>query len=280
MAPLTSPMSLIADIQVVPSPTGTEADCFKHVNAAIAVITASGLKHSVGALGTTVEGRADAVWRVAREAFDACLKSGAEKELMYLKLYRGDHTVSELEESGAAAAAAARPVARPDHRPAAASRAAVANPNPDRASRDRTSASRPASGMRPPGSGFSLDHRAVRDRTSRTFFEAGPAPPPRELHAARRVQQPASVPKRREAPPDERPPRGRPPKGKACVPSLGRVDSAPPPPPARAAPPAAKKPAARSRRASLPPARAKPPPPPPVLNLMPGRPARDRHAAA
>ncbi|EOD36114.1 hypothetical protein EMIHUDRAFT_252432 [Emiliania huxleyi CCMP1516] len=85
-------MSLIADIQVVPSPTGTEADCFKHVNAAIAVITASGLKHSVGALGTTVEGRADAVWRVAREAFDACLKSGAEKELMYLKLYRGDHT--------------------------------------------------------------------------------------------------------------------------------------------------------------------------------------------
>ena len=108
----TAPTTLIADVQVLPSPTGTDANEFAHVEAAIAVIAGSGLKHHVHALGTTVEGPPDTVWAVARSAFDAALQSGAEKELMILKLYQGSATVASLEASGravAATAAAARP---------------------------------------------------------------------------------------------------------------------------------------------------------------------------
>ena len=53
---------LIADLQVLPSPKGNDASEFAHVEAAIRVIAASGLDHSVNALGTTVEGPADEVW--------------------------------------------------------------------------------------------------------------------------------------------------------------------------------------------------------------------------
>ena len=117
---------MICDIQVVPSPTGTTSNEFKHVDAAIAVIAASGLKHTVHALGTTIEGPPDTVWDVARRAFDACLESGADKELMYLKLYQGERTVAELEASGQrCAAAAARPAAAA-RRPAAAAKPAAA----------------------------------------------------------------------------------------------------------------------------------------------------------
>ena len=101
--------TLIADLQVVPMPSGTDAHEFKHVEAAIAVIAASGLKHSVNALGTTIEGPADEVWACVRGAFDACLASGATKELMYLKLYQGEHSVDGLEAKGRACAAANAP---------------------------------------------------------------------------------------------------------------------------------------------------------------------------
>ena len=53
---------MIAEIQVAPSPPGTAEDPHAHVEAAIAVIQASGLRYEVGALGTTLEGDADAVW--------------------------------------------------------------------------------------------------------------------------------------------------------------------------------------------------------------------------
>ena len=89
--------TIIAELQVLPSPTGTAANEFEHVEAAIAVIAGSGLEHSVHALGTTIEGPPDAVWAVARSAFDAALESGADKELMILKLYQGGSaTVSSL----------------------------------------------------------------------------------------------------------------------------------------------------------------------------------------
>ena len=65
------------------------------------------MKHSVHALGTTIEGPADDVWTCVRAAFDACIKSGATKELMYVKMYQGDHTVAGLEASGQACAAVA-----------------------------------------------------------------------------------------------------------------------------------------------------------------------------
>ena len=53
---------LIADVQVVPSPSGTDRNEYQHVEAAISVIASSGLDHSVHALGTTIEGPEDSVW--------------------------------------------------------------------------------------------------------------------------------------------------------------------------------------------------------------------------
>ena len=97
--------TMIAELQVLPSPLGTPTDEFKHVDAAIAIISASGLPHAVHALGTTIEGHPDEVWRTARAAFEASLASGAKQELMILKLYQGERTVSELLASGQACAA-------------------------------------------------------------------------------------------------------------------------------------------------------------------------------
>ena len=98
---------LIADIQVLPSPSGVDGDEFAHVDAAIAAISASGLDYSVNALGTTIEGDADKVWATARAAFDACLASGADKEVMLLKVYQGSRSAAELQASGQAASASA-----------------------------------------------------------------------------------------------------------------------------------------------------------------------------
>ena len=70
-------MTVIAEIQVAPSPPGTADDPHAHVEAAIAVIEASGLRYEVGALGTTLEGEADEVWATLRAAHEAMLAAGA-----------------------------------------------------------------------------------------------------------------------------------------------------------------------------------------------------------
>ena len=66
-------MTVIAEIQVAPSPPGTAEDPHAYVEAAIAVIQASGLRYEVGALGTTLEGPADAVWTTVRAAHEAAI---------------------------------------------------------------------------------------------------------------------------------------------------------------------------------------------------------------
>ena len=53
---------MIAEIQCLPQPLGTSDDRYAHVDAAIAVIEASGVAYEVGALGTTLEGPPDQVW--------------------------------------------------------------------------------------------------------------------------------------------------------------------------------------------------------------------------
>jgi uncharacterized protein YqgV (UPF0045/DUF77 family) len=80
---------MIAEIQVLPRPAGTDASRYAHVDAAIAVLRASGLAMEVGALGTTVEGPADEVWAVLRRAHDATLASGAEGVITVIKLAEG-----------------------------------------------------------------------------------------------------------------------------------------------------------------------------------------------
>ena len=55
---------MIAEIQCLPSPAGTDDTRYAHVDAAIAAIRASGLRTEVGPLGTSIEGPPDAVWAV------------------------------------------------------------------------------------------------------------------------------------------------------------------------------------------------------------------------
>ncbi|MEJ7582815.1 MAG: thiamine-binding protein [Acidimicrobiales bacterium] len=69
---------MIAEIQCLPTPAGTARDRYLHVDAAIAAIEATGLRHEVGPLGTSLEGPADAVWAAVRAAHEACMASGAE----------------------------------------------------------------------------------------------------------------------------------------------------------------------------------------------------------
>jgi uncharacterized protein YqgV (UPF0045/DUF77 family) len=77
---------VIAEIQVLPDPTGTEADHYAHVDAAIAVIQASGLDHEVGALGTTLEGSSGAVWPLLQQVHEATLRAGARTTVTVIKV--------------------------------------------------------------------------------------------------------------------------------------------------------------------------------------------------
>ena len=58
---------MIAEIQCLPSPAGTDDTRYAHVDAAIAAIRASGLRTEVGPLGTSIEGPPDAVWAAVRK---------------------------------------------------------------------------------------------------------------------------------------------------------------------------------------------------------------------
>ena len=87
---------IIAEIQVAPTPAGTPEDPHAHVEAAIAVIRSSGLRNEVGALGTTLEGEADAVWATLRAAHEAMLAAGATAGISHLKVATVDRTMDSL----------------------------------------------------------------------------------------------------------------------------------------------------------------------------------------
>lgn len=81
---------MIAEIQVLPSPSGTSERRFAHVDAAIEAIVVSGLPYEVGALGTTVEGPPDAVWPLLRAVHEACLDAGASSAVTVIKVADGE----------------------------------------------------------------------------------------------------------------------------------------------------------------------------------------------
>jgi uncharacterized protein YqgV (UPF0045/DUF77 family) len=89
-------VTVIAEIQVAPSPPGTPDDLHAHVEAAIAVIKASGLRHEVGALGTTLEGEADEVWATLRAAHEAMIAAGAAGGLSHIKVASVNRTMDSL----------------------------------------------------------------------------------------------------------------------------------------------------------------------------------------
>jgi uncharacterized protein (TIGR00106 family) len=77
---------MIAEIQVIPRPAGTADDRYKHVDAAIAVIQASGLRYEVHAMGTVVEGPPERVWPLLQAVHEATLEAGAERTLSIIKV--------------------------------------------------------------------------------------------------------------------------------------------------------------------------------------------------
>jgi uncharacterized protein YqgV (UPF0045/DUF77 family) len=87
---------VIAEIQVAPSPPGTPENPHAHVEAAIAVIQDSGLRHEVGALGTTLEGEADDVWDTLRAAHEAMLIAGANGGLSHIKIASVQRSMDSL----------------------------------------------------------------------------------------------------------------------------------------------------------------------------------------
>jgi uncharacterized protein YqgV (UPF0045/DUF77 family) len=87
---------VIAEIQVAPSPPGTAENPHAHVEAAIAVLQASGLRYEVGALGTTVEGDDDAVWATLRAAHEAMLAAGATGGISHIKVASVNRTMESL----------------------------------------------------------------------------------------------------------------------------------------------------------------------------------------
>jgi len=89
-------MTVIAEIQVAPSPPGTPEDPHAFVEAAVRVIQASGLRSEVGALGTTLEGDADAVWATLRAAHEAMLAAGATSGISHVKIASVDRTMDSL----------------------------------------------------------------------------------------------------------------------------------------------------------------------------------------
>ena len=89
-------MTVIAEIQVAPSPPGTADDPHAYVEAAIAVIRESGLRYEVAALGTTLEGDDDAVWATLRAAHEAMLAAGATSGLSHVKVASVNRTMESL----------------------------------------------------------------------------------------------------------------------------------------------------------------------------------------
>ena len=89
---------MIAEIQVAPSPPGTAENPHAYVEAAIAVLQDSGLHCEVGALGTTLEGEADAVWDTLRAAHEAMLIAGANGGLSHVKIASVQRTMGSLTE--------------------------------------------------------------------------------------------------------------------------------------------------------------------------------------
>ena len=90
---------MIAEIQVVPTPTGTAQGRWAHVDAAIAAIAGSGLAYEVGPLGTTVEGDPDVVWATLRRVHEATLAHGATSAVTVIKVLEsgeGTTTMREL----------------------------------------------------------------------------------------------------------------------------------------------------------------------------------------
>jgi uncharacterized protein YqgV (UPF0045/DUF77 family) len=86
---------MIVEIQCLPKPSGNSERRYAHVEAAIERIRHSGVRHEVGALGTTLEGTPDQLWPLLREVHDACLRNGADSVISVIKIAQARRTDDE-----------------------------------------------------------------------------------------------------------------------------------------------------------------------------------------
>ncbi|HRC06579.1 MAG TPA: thiamine-binding protein [Miltoncostaeales bacterium] len=89
---------MIMELQVLPAPSGTADDTYAHVDAAIALIVASGVRYEVGPLGTSVEGTPDQLWPLARAVHEATLHAGARSCVSIIKVADGPAVPTQMAE--------------------------------------------------------------------------------------------------------------------------------------------------------------------------------------
>lgn len=77
---------MIAEIQCLARPAGTETEPYLHIEAAIHIVETSGLHYEVSALGTTVEGEPDEIWALLRRVHEAPLRSGSDGLVTVIKV--------------------------------------------------------------------------------------------------------------------------------------------------------------------------------------------------
>lgn len=78
--------AITISFQVLPGGLPDKAATYAAVDAAIAVVAASGLPYTVGAMETTIEGEYDVIMPMIREALDAVIAAGANRVFVNLKI--------------------------------------------------------------------------------------------------------------------------------------------------------------------------------------------------
>lgn len=78
--------AITISFQVLPGGLPDKAATYAAVDAAIAVVAASGLPYTVGAMETTIEGEYDAIMPMIRQALDAVIAAGANRVFVNMKI--------------------------------------------------------------------------------------------------------------------------------------------------------------------------------------------------
>lgn len=83
--------SIAVSFQVLPGGLAAKADVYAAVDAAIAVVAASGLPYVVSPMETTLEGEYDAVMAVIKQAQEAVIAAGARSVFTSIKIDYDPH---------------------------------------------------------------------------------------------------------------------------------------------------------------------------------------------
>lgn len=78
--------AITISFQVLPGGLPDKAAAYAAVDAAIAVVAASGLPYAVGAMETTIEGEYDVIMPMIRQALDAVIAAGASRVFVNMKI--------------------------------------------------------------------------------------------------------------------------------------------------------------------------------------------------